>query len=60
MKAKPYCARSLKGAEREVRRLRKQREELLSLLEKYDTERKAMAKLADDELLRAIASRRMW
>lgn len=46
MKQKPYKARSLKGAERYVRMLIKQRRVTNGLLEKYAMERRALAKLA--------------
>lgn len=43
---KPYKAKSLAGAQRRVRALLKQRAHLISLLERYVSERKALAKLA--------------
>jgi|GEM_PF-4353134 len=45
---KPYKARSLKAAERAVRSLTKQRDELDELLAIFDRERKMLAKLAAD------------
>lgn len=43
---KPYKAKSLKGAEREVRNLRRQVSDLRELLTQCDAERKVMAMLA--------------
>ena len=47
-KRKPYQARSLAGAVREVRMLRKRIERTDALLEQYAADRKLMARLAAD------------
>lgn len=49
MTRKPYTAKSLKGAEREVRRLRKQNAEQRVTLCRLYEERKLLARLAADE-----------
>ena len=45
---KPYKAKSIKGAERYVRSLLKQRAERDKLLDDYDRQRKMLAKLSAD------------
>lgn len=44
----PYRAKTLSGAQAEVRRLRRQLEECRELLAQFDRERRLMARLAAD------------
>lgn len=48
MTMKPYKAKSLKGAEAMVRRLRQQIAQRDDLLDRFDHERKMLAKLSAD------------
>ena len=48
MNMKPYKAKSLSGAEKRVRQLRKQIKERDSLLHQFDRDRRLMAMLASD------------
>jgi hypothetical protein len=48
MAKKPYTSTSLSAAIREVRALRKQRKELMDLLELYASDCKVLARLASD------------
>lgn len=48
MSAKPYQAKSLSGAQAEVRRLRKQLIEAHDLLDRYHDQRRTLARLAAD------------